>query len=168
MANVLHMTPSEIEMRYTEAKDKKEQIGILADLNGVETTFMTMLLREMGHDVCAEKMPRKPRIGGSDPYELFKLNPAYAEAVKWREDHGRELGRAVGYNTKDGAPKPKTAQSERKAAQNAPQKATDTKLGEGMRLAIYMWGSYLEYTHGQTITREDVAMLERLIEMTGG
>ena len=161
MANVLHMTLSEIEMRYTEAKDKKEQIGILADLNGVETTFMTMLLREMGHDVCAEKMPRKPRIGGSDPYELFQLNPAYADAVKWREDHGRELGRAVGYNTKDGVPKPK-------AEQKPPKKETDTKLDEGMRLAIYMWGSYLEYTHGQTITREDVAMLERLIEMTGG
>ena len=160
MANVLHMTLSEIEMRYTEAKDKKGQIGILADLNGVETTFMTMLLREMGHDVCAEKLPRQKK-DGADPYELFKLNPAYADAVKWRKDHGREFGRAIGYKNKDGAPKPKSEQK-------PPKKATDTKLDEGMRLAIYMWGSYLEYTHGQTITREDVAMLERLIKMTGG
>lgn len=166
MADVLHMTLSEIEMRYLEAKDKKEQIGILADLNGVETTFMTMLLREMGHDVCAEKLPRQKK-DGADPYELFQLNPVYADEVKWRKDHGREFGRAIGYKNKDGAPKPKSEQKP-KSEKEPPKKATDTKLDEGLRLAIYMWGSYLEYAHGQTITREDVAMLERLIEMTGG
>lgn len=171
---MLYMTLSEIETRYTEAKDKKEQIGILADLNDVETTFMTMLLREMGHDVCAEKMPRKSRDGG-DPYELFQLKPEYAEAVKWREDHGREIGRVVGYTAKENK---QTKKPEQKVLQNVeqskatkpkgePKKGTDTKLDEGLRLAIYMWGSYLEYTHEQTITRDDVSMLERLIGMTG-
>lgn len=159
---MMEMKLAEIEMRYTEAKNKKEQIGILADLNGVESTFMAMLLREMGLDVAAEKLPRKPRNGGADGYELFKLTQECADAVKWREEHGREIGRAIGYTADGSRSKKSTVEAE------LPKKERDTNLGDRMRLAIYMWGSYLEYTHGQTITRDDVAMLERLLEMTAG
>jgi hypothetical protein len=35
-------------------------------------------------------------------------------------------------------------------------------------MAIYMWGAYMEYRYGQTATKEDMEMLERLIEMTSG
>lgn len=99
---MLQMTLEEIERRYREAKDAKAQIGILADLNVVESTFMAMLLREMGLDVDAMKLPRKPRNGGADAYELFQLTPEYAEAVKYRQEHGREIGRAIGYHAKEG------------------------------------------------------------------
>lgn len=166
---MLEMTLADIEKSYIEAKDRKTQIGILADLNGKETTFMAMLLREMGLDVAAEKMPRKSR-NGADPYELFQLTPAYAEAVKYRTEHGRELGSAIGYTAKPKKPQEPIVEEEPNAEQTVeehPKKERDTKLGDSMRLAIYMWGSYLEYTYGSTITRDDVTMLERLIDMTG-
>ena len=59
---MLQMTLGDIEKNYCEAKDRKKQIEILADLNGVESTFMAMLLREMGNDVDAMKLPRKPSL----------------------------------------------------------------------------------------------------------
>lgn len=68
---MLQMTLGDIEKNYSEAKDRKTMIGILADLNGWESTFMAMLLREMGLDVDAMKLPRKQRNGGEDAYELF-------------------------------------------------------------------------------------------------
>lgn len=156
---MLDMTLNDIEKSYLEAKNKKSQIGILADLNGVESTFMAMLLREMGNDVDAMKLPRKPRNGGADAYELFQLTPEYAEAVKHRTERGREIGRAIGYNAKEGPG----------AKEKAPvvEKEPKTKR-DGLRMAIYMWGAYMEYRYGQTATKEDMEMLEQLIEMTSG
>lgn len=156
---MLEMTLNDIEKNYLEAKNKKSQIGILADLNGVESTFMAMLLREMGNDVDAMKLPRKPRNGGADAYELFQLTPEYAEAVKHRTERGREIGRAIGYYAKEGSG------SEKKAP--VMEKEPKTKR-DGLRMAIYMWGAYMEYRYGQTATKEDMEMLERLIEMTSG
>lgn len=156
---MLDMTLNDIEKSYLEAKDKKSQIGILADLNGVESTFMALLLREMGNDVDAMKLPRKPRNGGADAYELFQLTPEYAEAVKHRTERGREIGRAIGYYAKEGPG------AEKKAP--VVEKEPKTKR-DGMRMAIYMRGAYMEYRYGQTATKEDMEMLERLIEMTSG
>ena len=53
---MLEMALNDIEKNYLEAKDRKSQIGILAYLNGVESTFMALLLREMGNDVDAKKL----------------------------------------------------------------------------------------------------------------
>lgn len=162
---MLQMTLSEIEMRYAEAKDKKTQIGILADLNAVEPAFMTMLLREMGLDVAAEKLPRKSKNGG-DPYELFQLKPEYAEAVKYREDHGREIGRAIGYTAKE--QKSETKQKAEKTKTKCEEPMKKKPENSALRMAIYMWGAYMEYRYGQTATKEDMEMLERLIEITSG
>lgn len=163
---MLQMTLSEIEMRYVEAKNQKEQIGILADLNGVETTFMAMLLREMGLDVAAEKLPRKPRNGGADGYELFQLTQEYADAVKWREEHGREIGRAIGYMSHAQKSEPKPKAEEPKTECDKPEKKKPEN--SALRMAIYMWGAYMEYRYGQTATKEDMEMLERLIDITAG
>lgn len=161
---MLQMTLSDIEKSYNEAKDKKTQIGILADLNCVESTFMAMLMREMGNDVDAMKLPRKPRNGGADAYELFQLTPEYAEAVKHRTERGREIGRAIGYNAKEGKGAEKV---EQEAKALVVEKEPETKR-DGLRMAIYMWGAYMEYRYGQTATKEDMEMLERLVEMTSG
>jgi hypothetical protein len=159
---MLQMTLPDIEKNYNEAKDKKSQIGILADLNGVESTFMALLLREMGNDVDSMKLPRKPRNGGADAYELFQLTPEYTEAVKHRTERGREIGRAIGYNAKEGKGAEKM---ERETKPQVSEKEPETKR-DGLRMAIYMWGAYMEYRYGQTATKEDMEMLERLIEMT--
>lgn len=161
---MLEMTLNDIEKNYLEAKDRKSQIGILADLNGVESTFMAMLLREMGNDVDSMKLPRKPRNGGADAYELFRLTPEYAEAVKHRTEHGREIGRAIGYYAKEGQGEEKVKQeTNERVVKKEPESKRD-----GLRMAIYMWGAYMEYRYGQTATKEDMEMLERLIEMTSG
>lgn len=159
---MLEMTLNDIEKEYLEAKDKKSQIGILADLNGVESTFMTLLLREMGNDVDATKLPRQPKNGGADAYELFQLTPEYTEAVKHRTERGREIGRAIGYNAKEGKGAEKM---ERETKSQVSEKEPETKR-DGLHMAIYMWGAYMEYRYGQTATKEDMEMLERLIEMT--
>lgn len=161
---MLDMTLNDIEKSYLEAKDKKSQIGILADLNGVESTFMALLLREMGNDVDAMKLPRKPRNGGADAYELFQLTPEYAEAVKHRTERGREIGRAIGYYAKEG---PGAEKTKRETKAPVVEKEPKTKR-DGLRMAIYMWGAYMEYRYGQTATKEDMEMLENLIEMTSG
>ena len=159
---MLEMTLNDIEKEYLEAKDRKSQIGILADLNGVESTFMVMLLREMGNDVDSMKLPRKPRNGGADAYELFQLTPEYTEAVKHRTERGREIGRAIGCNAKEGKGAEKM---ERETKSQVSEKEPETKR-DGLRMAIYMWGAYMEYRYGQTATKEDMELLERLIEMT--
>lgn len=159
---MLQMTLGDIEISYTEAKNKKTQVGILADLNGVESTFMAMLLREMGLDVDAMKLPRKPRNGGADQYELFQLTQDYAEAVEYRKKHGREIGRAIGYHAKDKSEVEKTVKSNTESQKQ--EKAEPKK--EELRMAIYMWGAYMEFRYGQTATKEDMEMLERLIEIT--
>ena len=159
---MLEMTLNDIEKNYIEAKNKKSQIGILADLNGVKSTFMAMLLREMGNDVDAMKLPRKPRNGGADEYELFQLTSEYAEAVKHRTERGREIGRAIGYNAKEVK---KAAERGAKTVEPAAEKEPENKR-DGLRMAIHMWGAYMEYRYGQTATKEDMEMLERLIEMT--
>jgi hypothetical protein len=161
---MLEMTLNDIEKNYLEARDRKSQIGILADLNGVESTFMAMLLREMGNDVDSAKLPRKPRNGGADAYELFQLTPEYTEAVKYRTERGREIGRAIGYNAKEGKGAEKM---ERETKPQVSEKEPETKR-DGLRMAIYMWGAYMEYRYGQTATKEDMEMLERLIEVTSG
>ncbi len=159
---MLHMTLGDIEKNYNEAKDQKTQIGILADLNGVESTFMAMLLREMGLDVDAVKLPRQPRNGGADAYELFQLTPEYAEAVKYREEYRREIGRAIGYHAKEESNIKKTAQRNTKPKEPKESETTN----EALRMAIYMWGAYMEYRYGQTATKEDMEMLEKLIGIT--
>lgn len=158
---MLEMKLCDIERNYIEAKDKKSQIGILADLNGVESTFMALLLREMGNDVDATKLPRAPRNGGADAYELFQLTPEYAEAVKYRQEHGREIGRAIGYHAKDKSEVGKTMKSNTESQKQ--EKAKPKK--EELRMAIYMWGAYMEFRYGQTATKEDMEMLEKLIEI---
>jgi hypothetical protein len=165
---MLQMTLGDIEKNYCEAKDRKTQIGILADLNGVESTFMAMLLREMGIDVDAMKLPRKPRNGGADAYELFQLTPEYAEAVKYREEHGREIGRAIGYHANEGGKMENTEKV--KCKEIKPVGAPEGKeyTNEALRMAIYMWGAYMEYRYGTTATKEDMEMLERLIGITSG
>jgi hypothetical protein len=162
------MTLNDIEKNYLEAKDRKSQIGILAVLNGVESTFMAMLLREMGIDVDAMKLPRKPRNGGADAYELFQLTPEYAEAVKYREEHGREIGRAIGYHANKDRKMGKTEKVKCKEIKpvGAPEKMEYTN--DALRMAIYMWGAYMEYRYGTTATKEDMEMLERLIGITSG
>lgn len=159
---MLYMTLGDIEKNYNESKDKKTQIGILADLNGVESKFMAMLLREMGIDVDATKLPRKPRNGGADAYELFRLTQEYAEAVKYREEHGREIGRAIGYRAKEEFDIKKKEKMNTKPKE---PKESATK-NEALRMAIYMWGAYMEYRYGQTATKEDMEMLEKLIGIT--
>ena len=158
---MLEMKLCYIEKRYIEAKDKKSLIGILADLNGVESTFMALLLREMGNDVDAMKLPRKPRNGGADAYELFQLTPEYAEAVKHRTERGREIGRAIGYNVKKEKGEEKVKQETKsRVSEKEPKEKRDR-----LRMAIYMWGAYMEYRYGQTATKEDMEMLEKLIEI---
>lgn len=158
---MLEMKLCDIEKSYIEAKDKKSQIGILADLNGVESTFMALLLREMGNDVDAMKLPRKPRNGGADAYELFQLTPEYAEAVKHRTERGREIGRAIGYNVKKEKGEEKVKQETKsRVSEKEPKEKRDR-----LRMAIYMWGAYMEYRYGQTATKEDMEMLEKLIEI---
>lgn len=158
---MLEMKLYDIEKSYIEAKDKKSQIGILADLNGVESTFMALLLREMGNDVDAMKLPRKPRNGGADAYELFQLTPEYAEAVKHRTERGREIGRAIGYNVKKEKGEEKVKQETKsRVSEKEPKEKRDR-----LRMAIYMWGAYMEYRYGQTATKEDMEMLEKLIEI---
>lgn len=165
---MLQMTLEEIERRYREGKDAKAQIGILADLNVVESTFMALLLREMGLDVDAMKLPRKPRNGGADAYELFQLTPEYAEAVKYRQEHGREIGRAIGYHAKEDRKMENTEKV--KCKENKPVGAPEKKehTNDALRMAIYMWGAYMEYRYGTTATKEDMEMLERLIGITSG
>lgn len=158
---MLQMTLGDIEKNYSEAKDRKTMIGILADLNGWESTFMAMLLREMGLDVDAMKLPRKQRNGGEDAYELFQLKPEYAEAVKYRQEHGREIGRAIGYHAKDKSEVEKTMKSNTESKNQ--EKAKPKK--EELRMALYMWGAYMEFRYGQTATKEDMEMLEKLIEI---
>ncbi len=165
---MLQMTLFDIEKSYNEAKDKKTQIGILADLNGVESTFMAMLLREMGIDVDYTKLPRAPRNGGADAYELFQLMPEYTEAVKYREEHGREIGRAIRHQAKEDRKMENAEKVKCKEIKpvGVPEKKKNTN--DALRMAIYMWGAYMEYRYGQTVVKEDMEMLERLIRITSG
>lgn len=150
---MLQMTLGDIEKNYSEAKDRKTMIGILADLNGWESTFMAMLLREMGLDVDAMKLPRKQRNGGEDAYELFQLKPEYAEAVKYRQEHGREIGRAIGYHAKDKSEVEKTMKSntESKKTGESKTKERGTPYGDlyvGRIYGISIWSDSNKRRHG--------------------
>ena len=166
----MNMTLADIEKNYLESKDRKAQINILADLNEMETTTLALLLREMGLDVDQHKMPRVAK-GGADKYELFMLTDLYAEAKAYREERGRELGRVIcnGQAAKKHNEQPKVSNEQPKASNEQP-KASEVIApkdgGNELRMALYMWGSYLEYKYGQTVCSEDIKMLEQLIEMT--
>ena len=159
----MEMTLADIEKSYLEAKDRKTQINILADLNEMEPTTMALLLREMGLDVDQHKMPRTGR-DGVDKYEAFMLTNLYAEAKAYREERGRELGRVIcnGQAVKKHNEQPKASNEQPKASEVIAPKDG----GNELRMALYMWGSYLEYKYGQTVCSEDIKMLEQLIEMT--
>jgi hypothetical protein len=92
--------------------------------------------------------------------------------VKYRNERGRAIGNTIGENAKTtgSAVKPKTVakQNDETNGVGEEKKVRDTRLGDEMRLAIYMWGAYMEYTYGQTITRADIEMMERIIECTAG
>lgn len=151
----MEMTLADIEKSYLEAKNRKTQINILADLNEMEPTTMALLLREMGLDVDQHKMPRTGR-DGVDKYELFMLTDLYTEAKAYREERGLELGRVIC-----------NRQTAKKEEQPKTSGFVQPKDGsDALRMALYMWGSYLEYKYGQTVCGEDIKMLERLIEMT--
>ena len=152
----MNMTLADIEKNYLEAKDRKMQINIMADLNEMETTTMALLLREMGLDVDQHKLPRVAK-DGVDKYEAFMLTDLYAEAKAYREERGREPGRVIcnGQAVKKHNEQPKASEV------IAPKDG-----GNELRMALYMWGSYLEYKYGQTVCSEDIKMLEQLIEMT--
>ena len=180
----MEMTLADIEKSYLEAKDRKTQINILADLNEMEPTTMALLLREMGLDVDQHKMPRTGR-DGVDKYEAFMLTNLYAEAKAYREERGRELGRVIcnGQAVKKHNEQPKASNEQPKASNEQPKASNEQPKasneqpkaseviapkdgGNELRMALYMWGSYLEYKYGQTVCSEDIKMLEQLIEMT--
>lgn len=129
---------------------------------------MAMLLREMGIDVDATKLPRTPRNGGADAYELFQLTPEYAEAVKYRQEHGREIGRAIGYHAKEDRKMENTEKVKCKEIKPVGMPEKKEHTNDALRMAIYMWGAYMEYRYGTTATKEDMEMLERLIGITSG
>ena len=54
----MQMTDNEIVKSYKEAKEKKKQIGILADLNGCNRQEITAILRNNGVDLPGPK-PKK-------------------------------------------------------------------------------------------------------------
>ena len=89
------MTFGELEAAYKDARDKINQVDILADLNDMKSTEMAMILQEMGLDIPSQKLPRAPRNGGEDKRETFKRSEFYAGAKEYREAAGREIGKAV-------------------------------------------------------------------------
>lgn len=76
----MEMTPSEIKANYLEAKDKKHQIQILADLNACTTQKILEILKQQGvnpRQLPRERKPKMPETGESEPVQ----NTASADTV---------------------------------------------------------------------------------------
>lgn len=81
----LHMSEDEVVVRYRQAKNKAEQIGILADMNVTSKDVIREVLREHGVDV-----PEQGKKHGRAPQRAVPLREA---AARIREKQGPKGGR---------------------------------------------------------------------------
>lgn len=82
----MNMTPQEIAKEYREAKDKGNQIKILADENLTDRKEIIKILREQGE--ITDKVPRSKGLRA-------KAEPGAAIANKKKEESGAAVGMPV-------------------------------------------------------------------------
>lgn len=75
----LNMGEEEILISYRQAKNPKEQVQVLADLNGVERTEMARWLADHGQRVDGRLLP-KPKEQESQPDDPFALTDGEPDA----------------------------------------------------------------------------------------
>lgn len=72
---MMHMSDEEIIIRYKEAKDKRAQVNILADLNACDPDEIVGVLRRSGMDHrFLPRAPRKNKDKKEKKAKYFKLN----------------------------------------------------------------------------------------------
>lgn len=81
----MEMTASEIVTSYKEAKDKKSQITILAQLNCCDDFTITECLRKNGVDVEEPKRRGRPSTKETKKTETKNVENAFQSAAKIKE-----------------------------------------------------------------------------------
>ena len=184
-----------IDMMYREAKDRKKQIDIIADMNETEPAYIALLLQRMGNDVHQHKMPRAPRTEGAvDKRKEFEMS-GYGEAADhFRERKYRPMGKIIAANpekrkeedddmkscAQEQIEHAKVKEDERVVQTDIDNQKTQTQrvdyvlgsYGARERLAFLMWGMFLEEKYGKVpFNAEDLEVLGQLrgvAERVGG
>ena len=185
-----------IDMMYREAKDRKKQIDIIADMNETEPAYIALLLQRMGNDVHQHKMPRAPRTeGAADKRAEFEMSGYGVRADLFRERKYRTMGKIIAANTgkrkeeDDDMKSYAQEQLEHAKAKEAEGQAVSDDMdnqktqtqrvddalgtyGARERLAFLMWGMFLEEKYGKVpFNAEDLEVLGQLrgvAERVGG
>lgn len=77
----MQMTPGEIVKSYREAKEKKKQIQILAELNACSTEFIKQIMRENGVQFPGPSPKKAPKEPAKKIENKIKVPAAVRSAV---------------------------------------------------------------------------------------